>query len=402
MPLTGPQRKLLHDAVLPVFKVSDLKQLVRFELDKDLDEITTDPNKSTVLFELIEWAEQYGRTPELIRAVQKARPRNEAIHSVASKLLPRPQPAETEARPPVPSPALTDGDNARWEQYRLSIRSRLEGLLEKLKRDEGQGSRILGRVAEALGIERVSKDEDLLSKKISTHLCESAAEQSIPRLMRLHAELCREGWDRPADLIADCAGHLFPLCFPIEVFASAWRQYGDDLFLITGTVATETGADVVLAGVDGEKPSFRSHVSGPRGEYLIPFEWPAPNDPSLEGEVLAVLRHLVEQAGVPSDEIIRGHSRHDVAVQTSLLSEALSGWLEWDKPRTGRTPYCALAMRESGERERREQVLKRVRELVRPLIFIELNLESPTRQREMSLTRTLKEQFELQGKRKTR
>jgi hypothetical protein len=75
MRLTGPQVKLLRDAILSGFKLSELKQLVLFDLSKDLDEITTDTDKSTVVFELIEWAGRDGRTAELIRAVLVCSPK---------------------------------------------------------------------------------------------------------------------------------------------------------------------------------------------------------------------------------------------------------------------------------------------------------------------------------------
>ena len=46
-----------------------------------------------------------------------------------------------------------DQDSSRWEAYRARIQKRIEEIFEELGRSEGQGSRILGRVAGVLGIE---------------------------------------------------------------------------------------------------------------------------------------------------------------------------------------------------------------------------------------------------------
>src|SRR6516162_1843876 len=87
MELTGPQVKELRDAILSGFRLSELKQLVRIDLDQMLDQITTDTDMSTVVFELIQWAGRGGRTAELIRAVKKNRSNNPKIQEVAKSLL---------------------------------------------------------------------------------------------------------------------------------------------------------------------------------------------------------------------------------------------------------------------------------------------------------------------------
>jgi len=91
MALNGEQLQKLHSAILSGFSGSDLEQLIRFELNERLDSlVATNSAFSNVVFNLIKWAESTGRTPELIRAVQRARPNNAEIRASAAELLPAP------------------------------------------------------------------------------------------------------------------------------------------------------------------------------------------------------------------------------------------------------------------------------------------------------------------------
>jgi pimeloyl-ACP methyl ester carboxylesterase len=416
--LTGPQLKLLRDAIVSGFDMTALKELVRFSMNERLDSIVSDGPLAMVAFELLQWTEQRGRTSELILALREARPDNQVIQTVAESLLAPGSPSKsrrgpldtsaeavsTETESPDDGPRAGESDpsderyTSRWDAYRLSIRDRLEVLLGDLARDEGTNSRILYRIAESIGLEIPPEGETLLSKRIATTLCDSDDEHGIPRLMGLHDELCRRGSDQAADVIWECVGRIFPLYLSPGVLLKAWRQLDSPGFvLIRGTVAKEIGAEVVMAGIDGKGPSLVPHVLGPRGEFLIPFEWPAINSPSLDEEVLAILKQLARQANVPFDEPAPQGESNDIKARLERLSEVLTGWLEWDKPRKGRTPYCALAMLgASSESDRRMRVLSRVRELVKPLMFIELDPDSQTLRRESAFFRTAVDRFEIQ------
>jgi hypothetical protein len=87
MQLSGAQAQDLHDAILSGFDVSALERLVRFDLNVYLDWITPERPLDAVALALIKWAEQHGRTEELIRAIQRARPTNKQVQSVAASLL---------------------------------------------------------------------------------------------------------------------------------------------------------------------------------------------------------------------------------------------------------------------------------------------------------------------------
>jgi hypothetical protein len=70
---------------------------------------------------------------------------------------------------------------------------------------------------------------------------------------------------------------------------------------------------------------------------------------------------------------------------------------------TGRMPYCALAMPTTpADRENLTRVLTRVRELIPPLVFIELFPESQTREQELFFIRCLNTRLESERKRKPR
>jgi hypothetical protein len=87
MALSGNEARKLYDAIVSAFSISDLEALVRFELNESLEKITPAGSLGAVVLRLIQWAEERGRTEELIRAVQRARPTNKELQSAAKSLL---------------------------------------------------------------------------------------------------------------------------------------------------------------------------------------------------------------------------------------------------------------------------------------------------------------------------
>jgi hypothetical protein len=228
-------------------------------------------------------------------------------------------------------------------------------------------------------------------------LTEIRNEYFIPRFIRLHGELCNENSDRLADRIAECVDWILPLYFSPEAIRNAWRQLQiQKAVLIEGAVATKTGAEVVMSHLDEQHPSFmQDSESIPRGRTSVPFESPAIGDPSLNVRVLEILEDLARGARVPYGRATTGSPRKDVASRTQELKELLCGWLEWDKTLTCRTTYCALEMPESlADRVQLKKILKKVHELVPPLVFIELSPESHTRRQEMAFIKCLNTRFE--------
>ncbi|MUG92504.1 CHAT domain-containing protein [Scytonema sp. UIC 10036] len=88
MNLTGQQRKRLRDALISAFPDrSSLEQLLDFELNKKLNQITQDTNLQTVVFQLIQRAEAEGWVVDLIRAARKENPGNSELQAIARELL---------------------------------------------------------------------------------------------------------------------------------------------------------------------------------------------------------------------------------------------------------------------------------------------------------------------------
>ena len=77
MDLSGSQKEALQKALLSTFRrSSDLKQMVTFGLDENLEAIAGTGALEDVTFELIEWADSRGRTEDLLQAAQNANPTN--------------------------------------------------------------------------------------------------------------------------------------------------------------------------------------------------------------------------------------------------------------------------------------------------------------------------------------
>jgi hypothetical protein len=70
--------------MLSRLNVSDLHQLTRHELNERPGTIMPDGALSTVIFNLIQWAERQGWAEELIRAIRWTRPHHQEIHSVTN------------------------------------------------------------------------------------------------------------------------------------------------------------------------------------------------------------------------------------------------------------------------------------------------------------------------------
>ncbi|MDF5725778.1 MAG: SUMF1/EgtB/PvdO family nonheme iron enzyme [Rhizonema sp. PD37] len=86
--LSGQQRKKLRDALMDAFPdKSSLEQLLDFELDKNLNEITRDSNLGVIVFELIKRAESEGWLIKLVRAARDERSGNLRLQAIAQEVL---------------------------------------------------------------------------------------------------------------------------------------------------------------------------------------------------------------------------------------------------------------------------------------------------------------------------
>ena len=102
MSLSGSQHKALRDAILSGFTRPDLEQLAKFRFDVKLAAIVPpDATFEYLVFQLIAWVENHGRTDELIRSIGEERPTHATIQQAVADLLSPPRPSAA----PAPAPA---------------------------------------------------------------------------------------------------------------------------------------------------------------------------------------------------------------------------------------------------------------------------------------------------------
>jgi len=85
MKLEGSQAKKLHEALLSAFATrSELRRMVKFNLNKDLDEIASGDTNADIVLDLISWTEQNGLLFELVKGALNVRIHNVELRDVAT------------------------------------------------------------------------------------------------------------------------------------------------------------------------------------------------------------------------------------------------------------------------------------------------------------------------------
>ncbi len=81
MKLDGKTYKQVQEALIDAFpSYNNLKRMVRFTLNKNLDNITSSQNNlSDATFDLIEWVNSQSKLPELIDGACQENPGNELL-----------------------------------------------------------------------------------------------------------------------------------------------------------------------------------------------------------------------------------------------------------------------------------------------------------------------------------
>jgi hypothetical protein len=102
MALSGTQYKSLHAALLGAFTKSSLKQMLRFEMEEDLDHIAGGGSLSEIVSALLDWSERHGRTNDLVEAAHRDNPGNQALTSVWQEITQGVQPSTNVPQPPKP------------------------------------------------------------------------------------------------------------------------------------------------------------------------------------------------------------------------------------------------------------------------------------------------------------
>lgn len=85
--LTGRQYERICKAIGDAYDLNNLRQLVRFELDLDLDKIVATNNPlNKVVFDLLGWAEANDMVAPLVAAAAKRQPKDETLAQLAAEI----------------------------------------------------------------------------------------------------------------------------------------------------------------------------------------------------------------------------------------------------------------------------------------------------------------------------
>lgn len=85
--LQGENFRLLRDALLKAFDAKRLRAMVRIGLDEDLQTIVSEGSLQAQVEELLFWAEDHDRLPDLIAAAREANPTNLKLQEAEAAIL---------------------------------------------------------------------------------------------------------------------------------------------------------------------------------------------------------------------------------------------------------------------------------------------------------------------------
>jgi formylglycine-generating enzyme required for sulfatase activity len=104
MALNPAQQVALRKALMDAFSLDDLLEMAWVRLNLDRNEIDTSGARKRAFSRVVEWAEQRGRTTDLVQAALDARPDNPAIRRFVGRNYPALLPAPAAERAPSAGP----------------------------------------------------------------------------------------------------------------------------------------------------------------------------------------------------------------------------------------------------------------------------------------------------------
>jgi hypothetical protein len=84
--LTGPQTKLLVNAILDGFDQPSLQQLLLYDLNQQLSHIVGEGPFRQVVFQVVQWVASRGLVEDFLVALEKARPNNAVVQKAVADL----------------------------------------------------------------------------------------------------------------------------------------------------------------------------------------------------------------------------------------------------------------------------------------------------------------------------
>ncbi|MEI6046630.1 MAG: SUMF1/EgtB/PvdO family nonheme iron enzyme, partial [Chloroflexota bacterium] len=120
MTLTGSQYKLFTEALLSAFpSEAALDQMVRIQLDQNLETIAKGDNLRDIVSNLIKWAEADGSTKKLLKGACEANPGNPELKAFAARLAREQRKAKPQTTPAKANEPEPDPDNPTLHQTYL-------------------------------------------------------------------------------------------------------------------------------------------------------------------------------------------------------------------------------------------------------------------------------------------
>jgi hypothetical protein len=162
MSLTGQQYHQLTKALLSAFPTHNkLRQLVRFRLDQNLDELALGDSLTDIAFKLIEEAEAGGWTPRLVEAARASRPENPAIVEFVSSYTVAPYAASRTELQSILNQGNSFLDPDKW----LAALGRLQGQVCRVTAGSKTGTGFL--VGPSAVLTNYHVVEDIITGKVN-------------------------------------------------------------------------------------------------------------------------------------------------------------------------------------------------------------------------------------------
>ena len=83
--MKGIQLKEIHQALLGAYNPKSLKMMLKFRLDRDLDDLVGEDSMTNMVFELLTLAEEEGWENDLVREAQRHNPGNVELTKIYEK-----------------------------------------------------------------------------------------------------------------------------------------------------------------------------------------------------------------------------------------------------------------------------------------------------------------------------
>ncbi len=101
MSLSGSQLERVTQALRSAYTRDELRAVLRVCMEEDFDDLVADKAFAAQVFDLVRWAERYGRVEQLVRCAAAHNPGNAALQRLAAEVAVSGASPATTATPPT-------------------------------------------------------------------------------------------------------------------------------------------------------------------------------------------------------------------------------------------------------------------------------------------------------------